>query len=151
MGKYVSIALDIHDKQRFGSHYSDPEGFFKTSIGMLGFVNNNHISNTGRKHKSIEDVIKRTQHNAQLWNNILKTTEGILNLLKCFSQIISITFSQMGALVIVAHGKSWYIDIANWTHNSTQRVKVLSAYVPYKRLGTIQGIWKNKMINLKSN
>ena len=41
---------------------------------MLGFVDDNNISNTGEKHESIEDVIKRTQHDAQLWNNILKAT-----------------------------------------------------------------------------
>ena len=81
-GKLVTKALDMHYKQRFGSHYSDPEGFFKTIIGMLGFVDDNNISNTGEKHESIEDVIKRTQHDAQLWNDILKATGGTLNLLK---------------------------------------------------------------------
>ena len=54
----VFIAFEIHDKQQFGSHYGDPEGFFTTIIGMLGFVNNNNISNTGGKHESMEDVIK---------------------------------------------------------------------------------------------
>ena len=46
-GEIVSIALDMHDKHRFGSQYSDPEGTFKTIIGMLGFVDDNNISNTG--------------------------------------------------------------------------------------------------------
>ena len=46
-GKLVSIALDMHNKQRFGSQYSDPEGAFKTIIGMLGFVDDNNISNRG--------------------------------------------------------------------------------------------------------
>ena len=64
MGEVVSIALHLHDKQRFGSQYRDPEGVFTTIVGMLGFVDNNNISNTGEKHKSIEDVIKRTQHDA---------------------------------------------------------------------------------------
>ena len=43
-GKLVSIALDMYDKQRFGSQYSDPERTFKTIIGMLGFVDDNNIS-----------------------------------------------------------------------------------------------------------
>ena len=46
-GKLVSIALDLHDKQRFGSQYRDPEGVFTTIVGMLGFVDDNNISNTG--------------------------------------------------------------------------------------------------------
>ena len=45
--KIVSIALDMHDKQRYGSQYSDPQVTFKTIVGMLGFVDNNNISNTG--------------------------------------------------------------------------------------------------------
>ena len=57
-GKLVSITLDMHNKQRYGSQYSDPQGTFKTIIGMLGFVNDNNISNTGEKHESIEEVIK---------------------------------------------------------------------------------------------
>ena len=46
-GELVLITLDMHDKQQFGSQYSDPEGTFKTIIGMLDFVNDNNISNTG--------------------------------------------------------------------------------------------------------
>ena len=92
--KLVSKALDMHDKQRFGSRYSGPEGLFKTITGILGFINDNNISNTGEKHESIEDVIKRTQHNTQLWNDILKATRSTLNLRKCFFQVISTTFSK---------------------------------------------------------
>ena len=84
--KLVAIALDLHDKQRFRSQYRDAEGVFTTIVGMLGFVDDNNISNTGEKHESIKDVIKRTQHDAQLWNDILKATGGTLNLLKCFSK-----------------------------------------------------------------
>ena len=41
--KLVSIALDLCDKQRFGSQYRDPEGVFTTIFGMLGFVDNNNF------------------------------------------------------------------------------------------------------------
>ena len=46
-GKLVSKILGMYDKQRFGSHYSDLEELLKTIIGMLGFVDNNNISNIG--------------------------------------------------------------------------------------------------------
>ena len=75
-GKLVSLALDLHDKQRFGSHCSDPEGTFETIIGMLSYVDDNNISNNGKPHETIKEVIKRTQHDAQLWNDILKATSG---------------------------------------------------------------------------
>ena len=73
----------MHNEQRCGSHYSDPERFFTTVIGMLEVVDDSNTLNTG-EHESIKDVIKRTQHNAQLWNDILKAIGGTLNLLKYF-------------------------------------------------------------------
>ena len=48
------------------------------------------------------------------------------------------------APVIAAHDESWYIDIIDRTDKSTQRVKVLSAYTPFKSLGTIQEICKKQ-------
>ena len=37
-GKLVSIVLDLHDKQRFGSQYRDPEGVFTTIVHRVGSV-----------------------------------------------------------------------------------------------------------------
>ena len=107
---------------------------------MLEFVNDDNISNIGEKHESIKNVIKRTQHDAQLGNDILKATGGTLNLLKYLFQIISTNLSQTGAPVVAVHNNSWYIDIVDQTNNSTHRVKALSTYTPYKCLGIIQGI-----------
>ena len=64
-------------------------------------------------------------------------------------QIISTTFSQEGAPVIVAHDKSWYIDIVDKTNNTTQQVKGLSANTPLKTLGKIQVICKKQDDQLK--
>ena len=74
----------------------------------------------------------------------MKATGDTSNLLKCFFQVIATTFSQKGAPVIAAHDKSWYIDILNRIDNSTQRGEALSAYAPYKSLGTIQGIYQKQ-------
>ena len=57
--KVVSKALDFYTKQRFGLHYSDSEGTFKTIIRILGFVDDDNTSNNGAPHESVEDVIKR--------------------------------------------------------------------------------------------
>ena len=139
-GKLVSIALDLHDKQRFGSQYSDPDGTYKTIIGILSYLDTNNIFNNGAPHESIKVVIKRTQHDAQLLNDILKATGGTLNLLNCFFQVISTTFSWSSIPIIVANNKSWYINIENKTDITTKRVQVISAYTLYSSLGTIQGV-----------
>ena len=44
----------------------------------------------------------------------------------------------------MAQDKSWYIDITDKTDNTTERVKAISAYTPYKNLVTIQGICKKQ-------
>ena len=147
----MSKALDMYDKQRFGSHYSDPEGLFKTIIGMLGFVNDNNKFNTGEKHESIKDVIEWTQHDAQLWNNILNVTGGTVNLLKCFFQVISTTFSRARVLVIAAHDKSWYIDSVDKTDNTTQGRNHCQPTHCTKVWVLSKEYVRNKMINLKSN
>ena len=118
---------------------------------MLGFVNDNNTSTAGATHESVNDVIRGTQHDAQAWNNILKATGGTLNLIKCFFAVVCITFSQAGAPVIAVHDKSWYIDIINKTDNTTEQVKAISAYTPYKILGTIQGMCQKQDDNLKFN
>ena len=60
---------------------------------MLSYVDDNNILNNGAPHESVADVIRKTQHDAQLWNDILKSTGGTLNLLKCFFQVINYTFA----------------------------------------------------------
>ena len=104
----------------------------KTIIGMLSYVDNNNISNKGAPHETIENVIKRTQHDAQLWNDILKATGSTLNLLKCFFQVIITVFSRSGAPIIAAHDKSWHIDIKNKSDHTIERVQAISAYTPTK-------------------
>ena len=60
---------------------------------MFSYVDDNNISDNSAPHDLIEHIIKRTQFDAQLWNDILKATGGTLNLLKHFFQVISTTFS----------------------------------------------------------
>ena len=143
-GKIVSIALDLHDKQSFRSHYKDPRGAFETIIGMLSYVDDNNISNNGAPHESVADVIQKTQHDAQLWNDIFKSTGGTLNLLKCFFQVIIYTFARNGAPVVAPTDPEWFIDITENSDNTSQTVQTISAYTPYKSLGTIQGLCKQQ-------
>ena len=88
---------------------------------MLGFIDNDNISNNGALYESIKDMIRQTQNDTQVWNDILKATDDTLNLLNCFFQVVSTTLSQTGALVITAHDKPWYINIIDKTDNTTDR------------------------------
>ena len=144
LGKLVSIALDILDKHSFGSHYKDPRRAFEKTIDMLSYVDDNNISNNRAPHESVADIIRKTQQDAQLWNNILKWTGGILNLLKCFFQVINYTFARNGSPVVAPTDPEWFINITNKSDGTSQRVQAISTYTPYKSLGTIQGLCKQQ-------
>lgn len=71
-GKIASTAFDAHDKFGHGCLYNDPWRVCEFILGMLGYVDDNNITNNGREGETVEDVIKRTQHDAQLWNDLLR-------------------------------------------------------------------------------
>jgi hypothetical protein len=92
MGKIVSVLFDIHDKYGHGCKYEDPWKLHSSIIGMLGFVDNNNITNNGEEWETVSDIIVRTQHDAQLWNDLLRAIGGALILDKCFAQVLAIQF-----------------------------------------------------------
>jgi hypothetical protein len=47
-GKIVSVVFDIHDKYGHGCKYEDPWKLYDSIIGMLGFVDDNNITNNGK-------------------------------------------------------------------------------------------------------
>jgi hypothetical protein len=51
-GKLVSVLFDIHDMYGHGSKYADPWKLYSAIIGMLGFVDDNNITNTGEEWES---------------------------------------------------------------------------------------------------
>ena len=91
----VSKIMDIFEKFRHGSSYTPPsangEGILrKIIIAILSFVDDCNISNTGEKYETIKDILQRTQSDAQLWNDLIRSTGGALELKKCFMQVIAI-------------------------------------------------------------
>ena len=80
---------------------------------MMSYVDDNNISNNESPHESVADLIRKTQHQAPLWNNILKSTGGTLNLLKCLFQVINYTFAQDRSPVVSPTDPEWFINITN--------------------------------------
>jgi hypothetical protein len=69
--KIVPVPFDIHGKYGHGCKYEDPWKMYSSIIGMLGFVDNNNITNNGEEWETVQDIIVRTQQDAQLWNDRL--------------------------------------------------------------------------------
>ena len=143
-GKLVSKLFDIHDKYGHGSKYADPWRLFNAIIGMLGFVDDNNITNNGEKWETVNDIIIRTQQDAQLWNDLLRATGGALNLDKCFAQVLAFQFGLNGAPVIAPADPALTITIQDRMLNKAVEIKPISPYKTYRSLGTEQGTSKNQ-------
>ena len=76
-------------KRAHGAKYLDPTGsLWGLIIRVLGFIDDNNISNTGEKYETILDILKKTQDDAQFWNDLITSSGACLELAKCFTQII---------------------------------------------------------------
>jgi hypothetical protein len=66
----------MHNKYGHGYKYEGPWKLYTSIIGMLGFVDGNNITNNGEEWETVKDIIIQTQHDAQLWNDLLRATGG---------------------------------------------------------------------------
>jgi hypothetical protein len=111
---------------------------------MLGFVDDNNITNNGEKWETVKDIITRTQHDTQLWNDLLRATGGALNLDKCFAQVLAFQFGVNGAPVIAPTDSNLTITLQGRLYNKKVTIKPISPYKTYRSLGTEQGTSKNQ-------
>jgi hypothetical protein len=111
---------------------------------MLGFVDDNNITNNGEEWETVKDIIIRTQHDAQLWNDLLRATGGALNLDKCFAQALAFQFGMNGAPVIAPADPNLTITLQDRLYNKEVTIKPISPYKTHRSLGTEQGTSKNQ-------
>jgi hypothetical protein len=143
-GKIVSVLFDIHDIYGHGCKYEDPWKLYNSIMGMLGFVDDNNITNNGKEWETVSDIIIRTEHDAQLWNGLLRETGGALNLDKCFAQVLAFQFGLNGAPVIAPADPNLIITLQDRLYNKKVLIRLISPYKTYRSLGTEQGTSKNQ-------
>jgi hypothetical protein len=81
-------------------------------------VDNINITNNGEEWETVNDIIIKTQQDAQLWNDLLRATGGALNLDKCFAQVLAFQFGLNGAPVIAPADKNLTITLQDRLHNT---------------------------------
>ena len=143
-GKIASKAFDAHDKFGHGCVYEDPWKLCLVILGMLGYVDDNNITNNGKEGETVADVIQRTQHDAQLWNDLLRATGGALNLDKCFTQVLDYQFALNGGPVIAPADPDIKIVIQDRLYKQDVVLTPISPFQTYRFLGTEQGVSQNQ-------
>jgi hypothetical protein len=89
-------------------------------------------------------IIIRTQHDAQLWNDLIRATGGALNLDKCFAQVLAFQSGLNGAPVIAPADPNLTITLQDRLNNIEVKIRPISPYKTYRSLGTEQGTSKNQ-------
>jgi hypothetical protein len=113
-------------------------------LNQLGFVDDNNITNNGEEWETVNDIIIRTQHDAQLWNDLLRATGGALYLDKYVAQVLAFQFGINGAPVIAPADPTTTITLQDRLNNTEVTIRPISPYNMYRSLGTEQGTSKNQ-------
>ena len=99
-----SVLFDCYEKSAYQAVYCNPDRTHPIDINMLGFVkDSNGQVNSFLQDESPEgllDLIRKAEHNAVTWSNLLSATGGSLELSKCSYHVIHWKFSAQGAPVL---------------------------------------------------
>jgi hypothetical protein len=97
---FVSSTLfDCHELKAHGAVFSTPDRQTTIKLCMMGFVDDtsnrtNHFELNNQP--TMEELIMLMQHDAQIWNDILRSSGGELELSKCTFHHIRFTFDYKG-------------------------------------------------------
>ena len=83
--------FDIHTTQAYGATLHDPSGTTTVSLSITGFVDNTNACVDDWSPQSdgkLEDTLLKTQHDTQLWNDLLFTSGGKLVISKCSYHVL---------------------------------------------------------------
>ena len=128
--------FDIYDSHCYGSKYINMAGTEELKLGMTGFVDDSG-NNVNCQPEEIHTLSAKATHDAQLWNDILWSSGGALEHSKCCYHYLQTIFHETGAPFFRPGKFDTSISITDKQGVRTE-IPQLSAYTPYKTLGTYQ-------------
>ena len=131
---FISCKLfQCHQAKAHGMLFTSPQGDVSLRISIVGFVDDATCITGGDPNKPIQDLLQRMQHDAQLWNDLLWTSGGKLELPKCGFHAIYYRFDDQG-LPVMVHDTQHRITISN-AHNEEIPIREKNIFTPRKNLG----------------
>ena len=80
------------------------------------------------KYETIRDILKKTQDNAQFWDDLIISSEAQMKLVKCFTQIIQFEFALNGEPVISSPKEDLKFDLIDCILDFKFCINQISAY-----------------------
>ena len=131
---FISCKLfHCHHAKAHGMLFASPDGDISLRISIIGFVDDSTCTTGGDPTQSIDDLLQKMQHDAQLWNDLLWASGGKLELPKCGFHIIYYNFDDSG-IPIMQHcsGKNIHLHTAE---GSAISITEKNIFTPRKNLG----------------
>ena len=114
------------DSLAHGATYSMPDGKYKIRITMVGFVDDStgQVNNFEMKvQPQIETLVEKMQEDTQLWNDLLWSSGGDLELIKCSYHVLHWIFSSTGAPLLQSGKVGLAIKVKSGDGTRVQPIK----------------------------
>ena len=101
--------IDSYSEVANGAIYTSPDGKQEIKMLMTKFVDDaNGRTNSwhSEQEPTVAELIRKAQHDAQCWSNLLWSSGGLLELMKCCYYIIKFTFERSGKPVMCTEKRS---------------------------------------------
>lgn len=131
-----SVLFDCHDDHAHGAFFESSDTSASVRIGMAGYVDDSTISiNTG--NQDVPSLLKKAQHDAQLWFDLLWNSGGNLSLSKCSFHFIAYNFDSSGEPFFRDHilPYSHRLELRSYDRNATVNIKCLGSRKSHRTLG----------------
>ena len=139
---FLSSALfDSYDQVSTPAQYHTASTDFTATLWMVGYVDDcngqTNAFHLDGSQSTLDTLVHQTQHNAQVWSDILYSSGGSLEVSKCSCHILQWKFTPQGAPFLVAehpHFKN-ALNVQDRHLNQAKTLKVLSVFEAHKTLG----------------
>ena len=95
-----SILFDCHNQKAHGITTASPNGDVVVSFSITGFVGDSTCVTGGKQNKTIDQLLVRVKHDAQLWHDLLWAWGRKLELQECGFHLIFYDFDKHGVLLM---------------------------------------------------
>ncbi|KAI2502879.1 hypothetical protein MHU86_11548 [Fragilaria crotonensis] len=136
-----SCLMDAYDTKATPAVYYAPDESTSVSLGLVAFVDdcNGQANNflASGSDETLRDILTRTQQNAQLWNDLLHSSGGALELSKCSCQVLHWWFTNQGAPFLAPKQSTHQevLRVIDRATETTHQLPLLSPYEAHKTLG----------------
>ena len=133
-----SVLFDCHAARAHGATFESPDRQETVQLFMIGFVDdstssvNDFLSNA---QPQPEMLVARMQHDAQLWNDLLWSSGGALELPKCSYHYLHYDFTNNGSPILRPGRIGPNLVILTGDRTGQQVIPPMSAYKAHKTLG----------------